>query len=81
MPYIGTTPSGMEAAMASVFKQGDAWHIRFYFRGKPYRKSLGQITAHKARRAKQRVEARLSDPKSRRNCSGTGTPRVPTCGL
>ena len=48
--------------MASVFKQGDAWHIRFYFRGKPYRKSLGQITAHKARRAKQRVEARLSDP-------------------
>jgi len=50
--------------MASIFKQGSAWHIRFYLRGKPYRKSLGQITEHKARRAKQRVEARLSDLKA-----------------
>jgi len=49
--------------MASIFKQKDVWHIRFYFRGAPYKKSLGAISEHKANRAKQRVEARLADLK------------------
>ncbi len=49
--------------MACVFKQGGAWHIRFYLRGRPYRKSLGSVSEHKALRAKQRVEARMADLK------------------
>jgi len=50
--------------LASVFKQGNAWHIKFYFRGSPYKKSLGPISEHKAHRAMQRVEARLADLKA-----------------
>jgi len=50
--------------MASIFKQANAWHIRFYFRGKPYKRSLGPTTERKARRVKQRVEARLADLKA-----------------
>ena len=50
--------------MASIFKEKNAWHIRFYYRGTPYRKSLGAVSDLKARRAKQRVEARLADLKA-----------------
>jgi len=50
--------------MAGLFKEKNAWHIRFYLRGKPCRKSPGPITERKARRAKQKVEARLADLKA-----------------
>ncbi|MBM4040367.1 MAG: hypothetical protein FJ290_17810 [Planctomycetes bacterium] len=50
--------------MAIIFQQKNAWHLRFYFRGKPYKKSLGPVSEHKAQRAKQKVEARLADLKS-----------------
>ena len=49
--------------VSTLFKQKDAWHIRFYFRGKPFTKSLGHVSEHKASRAKQKLEARLDDLK------------------
>ena len=50
--------------MASIFKQKDVWHVKFYLRGTAYRKSLGTASEHKAIRAMQRLENRLADLKA-----------------
>ena len=64
-PYGAATQTCIGGSlMASIFKQKDTWHVKFYLSGAAYRKSLGTASEHKARRAKQRLEGRLADLKA-----------------
>lgn len=40
------------------------WHLQFFFQGKPYKKSLGEIPELKARKVKEKVQHRLKELKS-----------------
>lgn len=57
-------PRAGSRIIASIFKEKNAWHLRFYLRDSPYKRSLGAISEHKVHRAKQRVEARLAHLKA-----------------
>jgi len=48
--------------MASIYKRGDTWWIKYYFNGKTVRESLKTTNKRVAQREKQAREAKLLDP-------------------
>jgi len=50
--------------MAHLEKQGERWHVKFYYGGRPYKRTLGDLDHKQARIVKQRVELKLSQTKA-----------------